>query len=78
MARDGRCAGRRINATWPSHLPRTARTSARRRYAVTSGHTGASAYAPEAGTARTAVADVAAHDVAPERVLAFPMLVAFH
>jgi hypothetical protein len=32
---------------------------------VTSGHTGASACAPEAGTARTAVADVAAHDVAP-------------
>jgi hypothetical protein len=32
---------------------------------VTSGHTGASACAREAGTARTAVADVAAHDVAP-------------
>jgi hypothetical protein len=28
--------------------------------------------------ARTAVADVAAHDVAPERVPAFLMLVAFH
>jgi hypothetical protein len=33
--------------------------------AVTSGHTGASACAPEAGTTRMAVADVAAHDVAP-------------
>jgi hypothetical protein len=32
---------------------------------VTSGHTGASACTPEAGTVRTAVADVAAHDVAP-------------
>jgi hypothetical protein len=32
---------------------------------VTSGHTSASACAPEAGTARTAVADVAARDVAP-------------
>jgi hypothetical protein len=32
---------------------------------VNSGHTGASACAPEAGTARTAVADVAARDVAP-------------
>jgi hypothetical protein len=31
---------------------------------VTSGHTDASACAPEAGTARTAVADVATHDVA--------------
>jgi hypothetical protein len=31
---------------------------------VTSGHTDASACAPEAGTALTAVADVAAHDVA--------------
>jgi hypothetical protein len=31
---------------------------------VTSGHTGASACAPEAGTARTVVADVAACDVA--------------
>jgi hypothetical protein len=78
MARHGRCAGRRINATWPSHLPWTARTSARRRCAVTSGHTSGSARAPEAGTARTAVADVAAHDVAPERVPAFPVLVAFH
>jgi hypothetical protein len=47
----------------PPHLPRTARTGARRRCAVTSGHTGASACAPEAGTARTAVADVAARDV---------------
>jgi hypothetical protein len=45
---------------------------------VTSGHTSASACAPEAGTARTAVADMAAHDVAPERVPAFLMLVAFH
>jgi hypothetical protein len=45
---------------------------------VTSGHTGASACAPEAGTARAAVADVAAHDVAPERIPAFPVLVAFH
>jgi hypothetical protein len=45
---------------------------------VTSGHTGASTCALEAGTARTAVADVAAHDVAPERVLAFPVLIAFH
>jgi hypothetical protein len=32
---------------------------------VTSGHIGASACAPEAGTARTAVADVAARDIAP-------------
>jgi hypothetical protein len=45
---------------------------------VTSGHIGASVCAPEAGTVRTAVADVAAHDVAPERVPAFLMLVAFH
>jgi hypothetical protein len=45
---------------------------------VTSGHTGASACTPEAGTARTAVADVAAHDVAPERVPVFLVLVAFH
>jgi hypothetical protein len=54
MARHGRCAGRRIRATWHSHLPQTAQVSARRRYAVTSGHTDASACAPEAGTARTA------------------------
>jgi hypothetical protein len=33
---------------------------------------------PEAGTVRTAVADVAAHDVAPERVPAFLVLHAFH
>jgi hypothetical protein len=65
MARLGRSAGWRIRATWPSHLPRTAHTRARRHCAVTSGHTGASACAPEAGTARTVVADVAAHDVAP-------------
>jgi hypothetical protein len=78
MARHGRCASQRINATWPSYLPQTARTSARLRCAVISGHTGASACAPEAGTARTVVADVAAHDVAPECVPAFPMLVAFH
>jgi hypothetical protein len=45
---------------------------------VTSGHTGASACAPEAGTARTAVADVATHDVAPECVSAFSVLLAFH
>jgi hypothetical protein len=45
---------------------------------VTSGHTGASACAPEAGTARTTVADVAAHDVAPERIPAFSVLLAFH
>jgi hypothetical protein len=45
---------------------------------VTSGHTGASVCVPEAGTARTAVADVAAHDIAPERVSAFPVLLAFH
>jgi hypothetical protein len=32
---------------------------------VTSGHTGASVCTPEAGTVRTAVADVAAHEVAP-------------
>jgi hypothetical protein len=32
---------------------------------VNSGHTGASACTPEAGTARTAVADVAARVVAP-------------
>jgi hypothetical protein len=52
--------------------------SARRRCAVTSGHTGASACVPKAGTARTAVADVATHDVAPEHVLAFPVLLSFH
>jgi hypothetical protein len=45
---------------------------------VTSGHTGASACAPEVGTARKAVADVAAHDVALERVPVFPVLNAFH
>jgi hypothetical protein len=45
---------------------------------VTSGHTSASACVPEAGTARTAVADVAAHDVAPEHVPAFPVLIVFH
>jgi hypothetical protein len=65
MARRGRCAGRRIRATWSCHLPRTAHTGARRHCAVTSGHKSASACAPEAGTARTAVADVAAHDAAP-------------
>jgi hypothetical protein len=54
MARHGRCAGRQISATWHNHLPRTARLSACRRCAVTSGHTGASACAPEVGTARTA------------------------
>jgi hypothetical protein len=54
MARHGRCAGRRISATWPSHLPRTAQVSACRRCAVTSCHTGASACALEAGSARTA------------------------
>jgi hypothetical protein len=48
----------------PPHLPWTARTGARRRCAVTSGHTDASACAPEVGTARTAVADVAVRDVA--------------
>jgi hypothetical protein len=52
--------------------------SARQRCAVTSGHTGASVCAPEAGTARTAVADVAAHDVTPDRVPAFPVLIVFH
>jgi hypothetical protein len=31
---------------------------------VTSGHTSASAFAPEAGTTRTVVADVAARDIA--------------
>jgi hypothetical protein len=45
---------------------------------MTSGHTGASACAPEAGTRVRRVADVAAHDVAPERVQAFPVLLAFH
>jgi hypothetical protein len=45
---------------------------------VTSGHTGTSVCVPEVGTVRTAVADVAAHDIAPECVPAFPMLVAFH
>jgi hypothetical protein len=47
----------------PPHLPRTARTGAHRRYAVTGGHTDASACAPEAGTVCTAVADVATRDV---------------
>jgi hypothetical protein len=45
---------------------------------MTSGHTGASVCAPEAGTARTAVANVAAHDVAPERAPAFSVLNVFH
>jgi hypothetical protein len=49
---------------------------------VTSGHTGASACVPEAGTAQVRrvrrVADVAAHDVAPERVSVFPVLLVFH
>jgi hypothetical protein len=48
----------------PPHLPRTARTGVHWRCAVTGGHTGASTCAPEAGTARTAVADVATRDVA--------------
>jgi hypothetical protein len=37
-----------------AHLPRTARVSSRRRSAVTNGHSGASACAPDVGTARTA------------------------
>jgi hypothetical protein len=37
-----------------SHLPRTARECSRRRSVVTNGHSGASACAPDAGTARTA------------------------
>jgi hypothetical protein len=37
-----------------AHLPRTARVSPRWRCAVTGGHSGASACAPDAGTARTA------------------------
>jgi hypothetical protein len=41
-----------------------ARTGVHRRCAVTGGHTDASVCAPDAGTARTAVADVAARDVA--------------
>jgi hypothetical protein len=45
---------------------------------VTNGHTGASACAPEAGTARTAVADMAAHDVAPERALVSSVSIVFH
>jgi hypothetical protein len=48
----------------PPHLPRTARTGIHRSCAVTGGHTEASACAPDAGTARTVVADVAARDVA--------------
>jgi hypothetical protein len=36
-----------------AHLPRTARVSSLWRCAVTSGHSGASACAPDAGTART-------------------------
>jgi hypothetical protein len=54
MARHWRCADQQISATWHGHLPRTARVSARRCCALTSGHTGASACAPKAGTARTA------------------------
>jgi hypothetical protein len=49
----------------PPHLLRTARTGVHRRCVVTGGHTDTSACAPDAGTARTAVADVAARDVAP-------------
>jgi hypothetical protein len=45
---------------------------------VTSGHTGTSACTPEAGTVRTVVADVAAHDVAPERAPALLVLNVFH
>jgi hypothetical protein len=45
---------------------------------VTSGHTGASACALEAGTARTAVIDVAAHDVSPERAPASSVSNVFH
>jgi hypothetical protein len=45
---------------------------------VTSGHTGASVCAPEAGTARTAVANVVVPNVAPERVPVFPVLNVFH
>jgi hypothetical protein len=37
-----------------AHLPRMARVCSRRRSAVTNGHFGASACAPDAGTARTA------------------------
>jgi hypothetical protein len=37
-----------------AHLPRTARVCSRRRSAVTNGHSGASACAPDVGTARTA------------------------
>jgi hypothetical protein len=48
----------------PPHLPRTACTGVHRRCTVTGGHTDASACVPEAGTVRTAVADVAARDVA--------------
>jgi hypothetical protein len=49
----------------PPHLLWTARKGVHRRCAVTGGHTDASACGPDAGTARTAVADVAARDVAP-------------
>jgi hypothetical protein len=37
-----------------AHLPRTARVSSRRHSAVTNGHSGASACAPDVGTTRTA------------------------
>jgi hypothetical protein len=60
---DGAPAGR-FAPPGPPHLPWTARTGAHRRCAGTGGHTDASTSAPEAGTARTAVADVAARDVA--------------
>jgi hypothetical protein len=54
MARHGRCAGRWISATWRGPLPRTARVCSYRRNAMTGGHSGASACAPDTGTAHTA------------------------
>jgi hypothetical protein len=55
MARRGGAPVRWIGATWQAHLPRMSQGSSRRHSAVTGGHSGASACAPDAGTARPAV-----------------------
>jgi hypothetical protein len=55
-----------------AHLPRTARECSRWRSAVTNGHSGTSACAPDAGTARTAGGRRAAHDVAAGSVSDIP------
>jgi hypothetical protein len=55
-----------------SHLPRTARECSRRCSTVTNGHSGTSACAPHAGTARTTGGRRAAHHVATGRVSRVP------